>query len=70
MPDPAPPVISGWQHVILECVRTLVPVGLALIALWQADKATDRANDARHQASEARVYSIGVGKVLGMKGPE
>lgn len=47
------PQISGWQYVVLEVVKMLVPLALAVVALWQADKATDRANDAGRRADKA-----------------
>ncbi len=56
MADPvSPPPVSGWQYVVLECVRTLVPVALALVAVWQSNRANDHAREATTTANDARV---------------
>ena len=59
--------LTGWQLVTLECVKLLVPVLLALVAIWQADKAGDKAADAGRKADAAHVEASKALRYYGAK---
>lgn len=54
-PDPVPAGLTGWQLVIVECVKMLVPVALAVVAIFRAGTAIDAAADANKAAAAAHV---------------
>lgn len=49
MPEPTPPTLTGWQYVILEIAKLLIPVIATVLAggsLWYAGQADTRAKRA------------------------
>lgn len=68
------PPLTGWQYVVLECVKMLVPILATLViggyAVHRIDKADGRIDQTDRVAHEAKAEAGKAVRVMYGKAPE